>query len=312
VSTVTADRPTLQALWQSIPSGEPGPEAAKVVVHGNRVIGAHLVPGLEVDAQEHSDGVEAHVTVRGGISIEHPVHMCFGMLPERGTQRIVLRIRMQPGSAASLLAHCTFPNAVDVTHIMDAEIVVEDGASYSYFERHVHGRDGGVLVLPRARVTVGADARFSTEFELVRGRVGRIDIDYETSVGPRSVLEMVARISGRGDDEIKINEKGRLEGEYARGVLKSSIAVRDRARAEVHNTLIATGAFARGHVDCKEIVKDEATAAAVPIVDVRHPKAHVTHEASIGSVDTKQLETLMARGLSEDDAAELIIQGLLS
>ena len=43
-----------------------------------------------------------------------------------------------------------------------------------------------------------------------------------------------------------------------------------------------------------------------------HPKAHVTHEAAIGSVDSKQLQTLMARGLSEDEAVDLIIQGLLS
>lgn len=303
---------TLRAIWQSIPTGEPGPEAAKVVIHGNRVVGSHLVPGLLVEAEEAPDGVTAHVVVRRGVHLEHPVHMCFGLLPERGEQRIVLRVRMEQGSTASLLAHCTFPNAVDVKHTMDAEIVVEDGASYSYFERHVHGRDGGVLVLPRARVTVGDDARFKTEFELVRGRVGKIDIDYESTVGARSVLEMVARISGRGTDQIRIDEKGTLSGEHARGVLTSYIAVRDQARAEVHNTLIATAAFARGHVDCKEIVKDQATAAAVPVVHVKHAKAHVTHEASIGSVDTKQLETLMSRGLSEDAAAELIIQGLLS
>jgi hypothetical protein len=65
-------------------------------------------------------------------------------------------------------------------------------------------------------------------------------------------------------------------------------------------------------VDCKEIVQNEGSARAVPIVDVKHPKAHVTHEASIGSVDSKQLQTLMSRGLSEDEAVELIIQGLLS
>jgi Fe-S cluster assembly scaffold protein SufB len=51
---------------------------------------------------------------------------------------------------------------------------------------------------------------------------------------------------------------------------------------------------------------------AVPIVEVHHPRAHITHEAAIGSVDNKQLETLMSRGLSEDDAVETIINGLLS
>ena len=95
-------------------------------------------------------------------------------------------------------------------------------------------------------------------------------------------------------------------------MLTSKIAVRDTAQAEVYNKLTASAAYARGHVDCKEIIQDQGVATAVPIVDVRHPKAHVTHEAAIGSVDNKQLETLMSRGLSEDDAVETIINGLLN
>jgi hypothetical protein len=38
----------------------------------------------------------------------------------------------------------------------------------------------------------------------------------------------------------------------------------------------------------------------------------VTHEAAIGSVDSKQLQTLMSRGLTEEKAVDLIIQGLLT
>ena len=111
---------------------------------------------------------------------------------------------------------------------------------------------------------------------------------------------------------MRIHEKADLVGEGARGVLTTNIAVRDTAQADIRNTLTASAPGARGHVDCKEIVQGEAVAKAVPIVEVRHPKAHVTHEAAIGSVDSKQLETLMTRGLSEDDATELIIGGLLS
>ena len=65
-------------------------------------------------------------------------------------------------------------------------------------------------------------------------------------------------------------------------------------------------------MDCKEIVQDRAVAKAVPVVEVSHPLAHITHEAAIGSVDSKQLQTLMSRGLTEDEATDLIIEGLLS
>jgi len=49
----------------------------------------------------------------------------------------------------------------------------------------------------------------------------------------------------------------------------------------------------------------------VPVVLVTERTAKVTHEAAIGSVDHKQVETLMARGLSEDEAVDVVVEGLL-
>ena len=167
-------------------------------------------------------------------------------------------------------------------------------------------------MVPKASVTVGPHARFATSFELLRGRVGKMDIEYETHVSEHGVVEMNALVSGSKEDEILLKEIAFLEGEYARAALTSKVAVRDNARSEVYNKITALAPYARGHVDCKEIIKDNGTAMATPIVDVRDARAHVTHEAAIGSVDNKQLETLMARGMDEDEASELIIRGMLS
>jgi Fe-S cluster assembly scaffold protein SufB len=308
------DQGVVQELFESVGMDAHAHEedVARIVVHGNQVVGTHLVPGLEVDAEEWSDGVEANLRVREGVRLVQPVQICFGMLPETGLQHIVLDIRLGPDADASVIAHCTFPNAREVEHRMNAEITVGPGAKYSYFERHVHGPDGGVLVVPKAAVKVQEGGRFKTEFELIKGRVGELDIDYDVECGAHGVADLVARINGRGDDRVSIRETGHITGEFGRAVLNTYIALRDRARAEVTNTLKADARGARGHVDCKEIVQDESVAKAVPIVEVNHPAAHVTHEAAIGSVDSKQLETLLARGLEEDDAVDLIIEGLLS
>ena len=283
-----------------------------VVINANKVLQSQAVDGLVIEARELADGVSAVLRVEKGRKIPGPVHLCFGMLPERGVQRILLDVEIEDGADASFLAHCTFPNAVDVQHLMTAKIRVGRSARYSYFERHWHSDEGRVRVVPEARIELDDGARFSTEFELLKGLVGEIDIDYEAVCGARSSAEMKARISGRKDDRIKVKEAARLEGEHSRAVLTTHIAVRDRAAAEILNEILAMAAFSRGHVDCKEIVQGNGTARAVPVVEVRHPQAHVTHEAAIGSVDSKQLQTLMARGLSEEEAVDLIIQGLLS
>ena len=288
------------------------PDIAHIEIHGNRVLGLHLVKGLHVEADEKDDGIDARIKVDEGVRIDKPVRICFGLLPERGEQRINMDIDLAEGARMAVLASCTFPNAEKILHTMDAKIHVGKNAEYIYLERHVHGKEGGVQVVPRAKVLLEQGARFRTDFELIKGRVGLIDIDYDAECRADSVLEMSARISGTAQDVIKIHEKAWLVGERARGVLTTSIAVRQQARAEILNTLIADAPYARGHVDCKEIVQDEAQARAVPIVEVKNPKAHVTHEAAIGSVDKKQLETLLAHGLDEDAATDLIIEGLLS
>lgn len=288
------------------------PEVAHLVINGNEVLGMRGVPGFNVNVKQLEDGVDIAVKLDEGTILKKPVHLCFGMYSDTGIQRIIMDVDIGKNSEISLLAHCVFPFAIDVQHIMDAKIRIGNGARYSYFERHIHSPKGGVKVYPKAVVEIGKKAHFKTEFELIKGRVGLIDIDYETNCDDGGVVDMTARVSGRDNDVIKIKETGHLKGEHARGLLTSKIAVRDKARAEVYNKMTATGAYARGHVDCKEIVQDEGVATAVPIVEVHHPKAHITHEAAIGSVDSRQLETLMSRGLSEDDAVELIINGMLS
>jgi uncharacterized protein len=288
-----------------------GDDIAHLEVHGNEVVGSHLVPGFEVDVDQLDDGIAAHILLKKGVRLAKPVHLCFGMLHEEGLQRIVMDVEVEEDAFASVQAHCTFPNAIDITHKMDAEVRIAPGATYEYFERHLHGAGGGVLVVPKTKVRVGEGARFKTEFELIKGQAGVIDFDYDVDCDAHSLLDMIARIWGRGSDKITIRETARLNGEDARAVLQTHIAVKDDAIADVYNSLAANAAGARGHVDCKEIVQGGATAKAIPIVEVNHPRAHITHEAAIGSVDSKQLQTLMSRGLDEEKATDLIIEGLL-
>jgi len=288
------------------------PNVARLIIDKDKVLSSNLVKGIELFPEEIKDGVKVKLVVKEAEIIEKPIHLCFGITEESALQNIIMDVDVKKNASVSLLAHCVFPVAKNITHKMDAKIHVGENAHYSYFERHIHNKTGGITVLPKTNVILESGARFKTEFELIKGRVGLIDIDIQTKCKSNSIMEVTSRINGTDNDSIIIKETGYLEGENSRGVLTSRVAVRDDAKAEVYNKIVATGSHSRGHVDCKEVVQDNAQASATPIVEVKNPTAHVTHEASIGSVDSKQLETLMSRGLTEDAAVELIIQGLLS
>jgi hypothetical protein len=287
------------------------PRVASAVIHASDVLSVNEVEGITIDAEQIDDGVRARITVAPGTKTEHPVHLCFGMTSSEGLQNIQSQFEIGEGAEVGFLAHCTFPNAVELKHVMDATVHVGRNATMRYTEAHYHGPQGGIEVLPTTRARVDEGGRLETEFNLTEGRVGRMAIDFEVDVAAGGVAELAAKAYGLEDDDISVNEVVRLNGEGARGFTKTRVAVRDRAKSEIITTAEGNAPQARGHMDCTEIVRGRAEARNVPVVVVRDDRARVTHEAAIGSVGKKELETLMARGLSEEEAVDVIIRGML-
>jgi Fe-S cluster assembly scaffold protein SufB len=303
----------LEAYQQA--GGEPAalqlPQVATLVVSANTVLMSHEIPGIHFQAEPLEHGVKATIQVEPNARIENPVHLCFGVIPAEGIQHILANYEIGDGAEVKFLAHCSFPNAVKVQHLMEGSIHVGKNASLTYTEEHFHGQTGGVEVLPRVRVKVDEGGRFNTTFVLTRGRIGRMVFDYEVEVAATAVVEMTTKAYGHADDEVVVKEVVHLNGEKARGLTRTRVAVRDQARSQVFTTMEGNAPGARGHMDCTEIVRDRAVAQNTPLVIVRDDQAQVTHEAAIGSVNRKELEALLARGLDEDEAVDLIIRGMI-
>jgi hypothetical protein len=287
------------------------PEVATLVVSANNVLASHEIPGVHLEAESLEQGVRARIVVEPEVHIERPVHLCFGVIPDEGRQEILADYEIGPGAQVQFLAHCSFPNAVRVEHIMQARIHVGKNASLTYTEEHFHGPHGGVDVRPHAEVAVDAGGQFISTFSLTRGRVGSLDVDYRIDVAEGGVAELTTKAYGTAEDRICVRETIRLNGERARGLTRTRLAVRDSATSQVFTSMEGNAPGARGHMDCTEIVRDQAQAHNEPLVIVRDDQAQVTHEAAIGMVNRKELESLLARGLDEDAAVDLIIRGMI-
>ena len=285
---------------------------AGLMVSHRRILRSNDAPGVHIEGEETPTGVKAKITVDPGVHVERPVHLCFGVLPKEGTQEIVSEFLVGEGAKASFLAHCVFPNAVKVRHVMDARIHVGKHASLEYSETHYHGEEGGVEVLPTARITIGEGGSYRSLFKLVQGAAGELRIDYEADIGKDALCELDARVYGKRNDAIRIKESLFLNGEKSRGLAKSRIVASDHCTSEVVGEAVGNAPGARGHVDCVEIVRGkDARVSAVPRLLVTDDRAKLTHEAAIGSVDKKQVETLMARGLTEEESVDVVVRGIL-
>jgi hypothetical protein len=289
-----------------------GEKFAGLVVSHNRILHHNSILGVRIEGEETPTGAKAKITVAPGTVVVNPVHLCFGVLPKEGLQEIVSEFEIGEGAKVNFLAHCSFPNAVKVKHVMDAKIHVGRRAEMSYSETHYHGEEGGVEVLPVAKVVVEEGGFFKNQFKLINGAAGEVRLDYEVDLKKDAVGELDARIYGKKRDKILVKESLFLNGENARGLAKSRIVASDHCTSEVVGEAVGNAAGARGHVDCIEIIKGkDARASAIPKLLVVDDRAKLTHEAAIGSVDKKQIETLMARGLSEAEAVDVVVKGML-
>jgi len=228
---------------------------AGLMVSHRRILRSNDAPGVHIEGEETPTGVKAKITVDPGVHVEHPVHLCFGVLPKEGTQEIVSEFLVEEGANASFLAHCVFPNAVKVRHVMDARIHVGKSARLEYSETHYHGEEGGVEVLPTARITIDEGGTYRSLFKLVQGAAGELRIDYEADIGKDALCELDARVYGKRNDAIRVKESLFLNGERARGLAKSRIVASGHCVSEVVGEAVGNAPGARGHVDCVEIVK---------------------------------------------------------
>ena len=283
-----------------------------ILISGNKTLLTHEIPGLIIESKDLPDGVKAHIRVKKGHQVKFPIHLCFGVVTTEGVQRILADFTIEDNASAHFIAHCSFPSAVHVQHIMEGTIVLGKNSKMIYDETHFHGPEGGVEVLPKMKIEGGEASFYSSTFKLVKGAVGKMDLDYEAHLKEKAVAEMYTKVYGKKKDTIRVKESIYLDGQKSRGLAKSRIVLADESRAEVLGEITGNGPHSRGHVDCMEIIKgDKAVAEAIPKLRVVDETAKLTHEAAIGSVDKRQVQTLMARGLSESDAVDVIVEGLL-
>lgn len=286
------------------------PEMPKIFVNFNKITAVRQIPGLIIEGKEIKNGVKAKIVVKKGIKVRFPIHLCFGMVKETGEQIIIPNFIIEDGAQVLMLAHCSFPKAKNLIHKMEAKIKIGEKAKFIYEERHYHGENSGTHVFPKFEVE--NRGFFETIFTIDKGTVGELTLNAEISGLKDSTTEIVSKIFGRAKkDRVKVYERVFLKGENAKGIVKMRAVAAFGGNVFLQGETHASAAGARGHIDCQEIVIGKSSwAKAVPVVEVSHEQARVTHEASVGKINQAQLETLMTRGLTEEEATDMIIRGL--
>jgi len=222
------------------------------------------------------------------------------------------------GSYVSYVEGCTAP--VRKTHQLHAavvELIALDNAEikYSTLQNWYPGDKQGVggvynFVTKRGKAA-GVNSKISwTQVETgsaITWKYPSVILQGDNSVGEFYSVALVNNHQ-QADTGTKMTHIGRNT--------RSTIVAKGISAGQGQNTyrglvkIMPKADGARNYTRCDSLlIGDSCAANTVPYIEVRNPTAHIEHEATTSKVSEDQVFYLMQRGISEEDAQHMIING---
>ncbi|MDF0592925.1 SufD family Fe-S cluster assembly protein [Methanotrichaceae archaeon M04Ac] len=270
---------------------------------------------VAIDADKYTADVGLHppagyfIRAKPGTKTTFPLKTCLFMGGKNKRQRVHNVVIAEEGSDLHIITGCTTPShAGRGLHLGVSEVYVKKNAHVTFTMVHNWGEE--VEVRPRGASLVeaggsisenyitltpvkslqafptatlageGAVASFNT---IMYARRGNIDIGNQTILAaPKTSAESISRVVSTGGEIIN---RGRMVGKVP----------------EI-----------RAHVECVGLILTEkGRIYSIPELDGWCGGLDMSHEAAVGKISQVELEYLMARGLSTDEATSVIVRGFL-
>ncbi|NPA95983.1 MAG: SufD family Fe-S cluster assembly protein [Crenarchaeota archaeon] len=248
------------------------------------------------------------IYVPRGTRVREPISACL-YIHRPGTAQLVHNIVVvEEGAELNLVTAC-WAMPTRALHIGVSEFYVGKGARLTF--TMVHRWREGVDVRPRAAAIVEDGGEF-VNYYVHLGSARSLQM-FPTAIlrGSNARAYLTSIVSARSSSTLDIGGRVIIEGVDSRGEVASRALVADSSRVWLRGELVAKN-VGRGHIDCKALkLSSESLAEAIPSIRSLVKEAMLTHEAAIGTISRDEVEYLMSKGFSENEATSIIVRGFL-
>lgn len=242
------------------------------------------------------DNAGYFIYAKKGAKSPFPVQACLYIKKEE-VQTAHNLIIVEEGASLDVITGC-LALTDDSLHVGVTEMYVK--GTLNYFMIHNWGKN-------EARPRTGA---------LVEGTLNSVYVNlYEAKYVQSNPYYLVrggnltsaSILYGKRGTKLDIGSTAVVEGGNA--VLLSRVVADDHSH--IRSPLKITGKKGtRGHIDCKTLVLSEkAKTETIPSLVSESEDVELSHEAYVGRLDKRKVEYLMTKGLSEEEATEVLVRG---
>ena len=252
------------------------------------------------------------IYVPKGVHLEKPLQSYFRINNEKTGQFERTLIVVDEGADINYVEGCTAPvYSQESLHAAVVEIVVLKGARCRYTT--VQNWSRNIVNLVTQRALVEEDGLM----EWIDGNIG----SYRNMKYPACILKgdrargSAISIAVAGSDQFQDNGARMIHvGKDTSSTIISKSIVRGGGTANYRGTVrMLNGAEnAHAHVECDTLILDEESQSdTYPKNEIKNGTSYIEHEATVSKINEDQLFYLMSRGLSEEEATQMIVMGFI-
>lgn len=272
-----------------------------------------LEPGRDEYTRRAEEHLEGGYFIRAfpGARVTFPLQACLYISIEGLAQDVHNVIIAEEGSELHVITGCTTsPHVRSGLHVGVSEFYVKKGAKLIF--TMVHNWPEEMVVRPRTAILVEEGGVYVSNYICL---MPAKDLQaYPTAYlrGEGAVATFQSVLLARKGSHMDLGSRAVLEAEGTRAeIISRSVSTGGTIIARGH--LLGAARGVKGHLECRGLIlSGEGVIHAIPELEARAEEVEMSHEAAVGKIAREELEYLMARGLSEEEATSLIIKGFLT
>ncbi len=272
---------------------------------------------VNVDADKYTAHVELHqadgyfVRALPGSKSVYPVQACLYLAKSRLIQDVHNIIIAEEGSEIHIITGCTTAAGREPgIHLGVSEFYIKKGAKVTFSMIHSWTPETGVR--PRTTAIIEEEGLFLSNYIIMKPVHSLQAYPVAKCVGQNATVRfnsiMVAPSGSKMDmgSRVLLNAKGAKTEIISRAITTGGDII---ARGYIEGNHPDT----KGHLECRGLIMGKSgTIQAIPELKGTLAGVDLSHEAAVGKIAEEEIEYLMARGLTRDEATATIVRGFLN
>jgi Fe-S cluster assembly scaffold protein SufB len=271
---------------------------------------------VPVDMDKYTARAELHqehgyfIRSLPGVKSIYPLQACLYLEEDNLAQDVHNIIIAEEGSELHIITGCaTAPHVRSGLHVGISEFYVKKGAKLTF--TMIHNWAEKIAVRPRSATIVEQGGLFLSNYVCMQpvGTLQMYPVTY--LVGEDSTARYNSILVATPGSEMDVGSRVFLKATGARAeIISRAITTGGKITARGHMKGEVPGI--KAHLECKGLIlSDKGIIHAVPELEGHRMEVDLSHEAAVGKIAQEEVEYLMARGLSEEEATSTIVRGFL-